>query len=88
MPADTVYNIVGRGTKQIDAYNICDGTLTQSQIARKTGIDQGNLSRTFSRWVHSGIAFWVGEGKEARLLHIYSVPKARTKGTSRKKKRR
>ena len=82
MPIETVYNIVGRGAKQIEAFNICDGTQTQSQISKRTGIDQGNLSRTVAKWVENGIAFWVGEGKDARLLHIYPVPtteKAKTK---------
>ena len=88
MPIDTVYNLVGRGAKQIDAFNICDGTLTLSEIAKKTAIDKGNLSRTFARWVENGVAFWVGQGKAARLLHIYPVPPAGNAKTKKKKKKK
>jgi hypothetical protein len=44
------------------------------EVARATRIDQGNLSRAATSWVKNGIAFWVGEGDEARLLHVYPIP--------------
>lgn len=72
-PEERVREIVGNGTKQIRAFNLADGTRTQLQISRATGIDQGNLSRTFQRWVDNGVAFWIGEGKDMRLLHLYSI---------------
>src|SRR2546422_3423842 len=50
MPIETVYELVGRGNKQIEAFNLCDGSLTQIEISKKTKINQGNLSRTFKRW--------------------------------------
>jgi hypothetical protein len=76
MPVDTVYKLVGRGAKQIEAFNLCDGSRAQSEVSKKTGINQGNLSRTFDKWVENGIAFWIGEGKEARLMHIYPISKS------------
>jgi hypothetical protein len=74
MPLTTVQEIVGSGKKQVRAFNLCDGTISQIEIAKKIGIDSGNLSRTVTRWVEHGVAFWIGRGKEARLMHVYPIP--------------
>lgn len=63
------------GAKQLKAYNLCDGTMTQGEIAKKVKMDAGNFSRTVARWVDLGILFRLGEGREAKLLHVYSVSK-------------
>lgn len=73
IPEARVREIVGTGAKQLRAFNLADGSQTQKQIAQATGIDQGNLSRTFQRWVEAGIAFWIGEGKDVRPLHVYPI---------------
>ena len=86
MPIKTVYDLVGRGDKQIQAFNLCDGSLSQSEVSKKTKIDQGQLSRTSTRWVENGIAFWIGVGKDARLLHIYPLP-SNTKPKAKKPKK-
>jgi len=72
-----VYDLVnpkGRGAKQIKAYNLADGSKTQAQILSATKLDQGNFSRTVTRWIESGIMFRLGEGRESRLLHIFPIP--------------
>jgi hypothetical protein len=74
IPAEKVYEIVGTGKKQIKAFNMCDGSMSQTEVSKKTAINQGNLSRTFNKWVDNGIAFWIGEESNARLLHIYPLP--------------
>lgn len=74
MPTETVRELIGKGKKQIHAFNLCDGTLSQVEISKKCKIDPGNLSRTYDRWVKNGIAFWLGEGKEMKLMHIYPIP--------------
>jgi hypothetical protein len=74
IPRDQVVQIVGTGGKQAKAFNLCDGTRSQAEVAKKTGLHQASLSRTFARWVENGVAFWVGDGNEARLLHVYPVP--------------
>jgi hypothetical protein len=79
VPAATVREIVETGKKQIKAFNLCDGTLNQTDIGRKLKIDLGNFSRTVSRWVEQGIAFRLGEGKEAKILHIYPIRKEQRK---------
>jgi hypothetical protein len=72
--AEDVCQIVGRD-KQMRAFNLCDGTMTLTEIARKTGLDQGNLSRAVDRWIKNGILFRYDEGNEVRPLHIFPIPK-------------
>ena len=74
LPDKVVREVVGNGKNRIKAFNLFDGHVTMSDVSKKTKIDQGNLSRAVSDWVENGIAFWIGEGDEARLLHIYPIP--------------
>ncbi|MCX6907848.1 MAG: hypothetical protein NTY01_07385 [Verrucomicrobia bacterium] len=74
VPLEEVRGIVGNGGKQIRAYNLCDGTLTLTELAKKTGTDLGNLSHSIDRWVKNGIMFRNEEGNEVRFLHIYPIP--------------
>jgi hypothetical protein len=87
MPIDKVYEIVGSSTKYQKAFNLCDGSNNLRDISRKNGIDQGNFSRTVKRWVENGVVFWIGEGNEARPLHIYSIPEIK-KARAKKKRTR
>lgn len=87
MPTEKVFELVGRGEKQVEAFNLCDGTLSQREICKKTGIDAGQMSRTFTRWVENGVAFWIGEGQAARLLHIYPLPTSAKAKPKKEKKR-
>jgi len=84
IPPEKVQDVIGSGKKQIKAFNLCDGTNNQSDIAKKTKIDPGNLHRTLNRWIQHGIIFRIGEGKDTRLLHIYSIPESSK--TSKKKR--
>ena len=79
--------IIGEGEKQVRAYNLCDGTLTQTEIAKKARLDQGNFSRSVNRWVKSGIVFRFGKGKEVKFLHVFPIPE-KSNNKSRAKKRR
>jgi len=86
---DEVQEVVGSGEKQMQAFNLCDGSLTLTALAKKTGLDAGNLSRSVDRWVKSGVMFRFEEGKEVRLLHIYPIPAiAPKRPKSRRKPRR
>lgn len=88
---DKVREIVG-ASKQLRAYNLCNGTRSQKVIAKESGLDQGNFSRTSSRWVENGVAFWVGDNADKQLLHLYPLPKTvarrgRLSGLRRKRKK-
>lgn len=61
--------------KQLDAFNMCDGTHTQSEIADSVKLDKGSLSRSISRWIDLGIVIRVGDGAEAKPVHVYPLSK-------------
>lgn len=87
MPEERVREIVGSGAKQVRAFNLCDGTKSQTDVARQCRLQQANLSRTVSRWVQNGVMFWIGAGRDARLLHIYPIPVSGKVKSPRTKKR-
>jgi hypothetical protein len=66
----------GAGEKQRRAYNLCDGTRTQADVAKELGLDQSNFSKTITRWIDEGIVIRVGEKRESRPLHVYPLPEA------------
>jgi hypothetical protein len=74
MPQQEVRAVVGTRKNRVKAFNLFDGTVTLRDVARKTKIDQGNLSRSAANWVENGVAFWIGQGNDARLLHLYPIP--------------
>ncbi len=76
-PPDRLAEIInsGRaGQRQLKAYNLCDGTRGQAEIAKALKLDQGNFSRTVNRWVDAGVVVRLGEGRESTLLHVYPLP--------------
>lgn len=83
--AATLAEIVGAGEKQHRAFNLCDGTRTQGEVAKAAKIEKGSFSRSVSRWEDSGIVIRLGEGRETKLLHVYPLP-ARTTKRARTKK--
>lgn len=74
--------LVGRG-KQIEAYNLCDGSRTQSEVAKELKLDSGNFSKTVARWLDLGILLRVSEGKELRPVHLYVLPMERSREIAR-----
>ena len=74
-----VIDPTGHGAKQIRAFNLADGTRSQTQIAKQLKINSGNFSRTVGRWVERGILFRLGDGRDATLLHVYPIPAKRPK---------
>jgi len=82
-PPETVRTIVATTKKHVRAYNLCDGVRTQQEIAKAARIDQGNFSRAANRWVENGVAFWLGSGRDKKLLHLYPIPERPEKKKSR-----
>lgn len=75
-PPDKLAEIVlskGAGTKQLEAFNLCDGTRAQGEVAKALKLDAGNFSKTVGRWIDAGIVFRLGEGRESKLLHVYPL---------------
>lgn len=77
-PPEKLSALVGKG-KQLEAYNLCDGSRTQGEIAKSLGLDAGNFSKTAARWTELGILIRVTEGKEIRPVHLYPLPAPKTK---------
>lgn len=80
-PLEKILEIMGpqAGEKHRKAYNMCDGTKTQSEIVKQLGIDNSNFSKTLARWVDAGICIRVGDGREALPMHIYPLPESHIK---------
>lgn len=72
--------------RQLLAYNLCDGTMTQSEIIKRAKLDPGNFSRTVTQWIEAGFLFRIGKGREAKLLHVYPLSSGgrKSKGTTKK----
>ena len=88
-PEDILMQIVmppGSSEKQLRAYNLLDGTLTQTEICKALKIDKGSFSRTVSRWISLGVVFKIGEGKDKKLLHVYPLPENNIKKISKRRK--
>jgi len=84
-PEATVRKVVGGSARQLRAYNLCDGTLSQSAVTKAAKLDSGNFSRTVTRWIQSGVLFRLGSGREAKLLHLYPLAKEKAKRTARQR---
>lgn len=75
-PPDQLVELVtsnAGGKRQLDAYNMCDGTHTQAEIAKSVGLDKGNFSRSISRWINLEIVIRVGDRAEAKPVHVYPL---------------
>lgn len=75
VPPERLREIVSpRGAgKYVDAYNLCDGTRSLSDVAREAGVDKSNLNKSVSRWVDEGVLFKIGDARNSALLHIYRL---------------
>ena len=65
IPVNELAQIVapaGSGEVQLLAFNMCDGTKGQGEIAKALDLDPGNFSRTVARWVETGVLLRIGEG--------------------------
>jgi hypothetical protein len=60
-------------SKQLAAYNLCDGSRGLTEIALEVGLDKSNLHKAINRWVEQGVAFRVENGSEVRILHLYPL---------------
>jgi hypothetical protein len=80
-PPGKILEIMGpnSGEKQLRAFNMCDGTRTQGEIAKELGLDPGNFSKSLGRWIDGGIVVRVGEGREVRPVHVYPLPESHMK---------
>lgn len=78
-PEDKLISIVQKKSKKpkeiLQAYNLCTGEFTITEIAKKTGISQQALSEAIPKWKKIGIAFLEshGKGHELKPIHLYQI---------------
>lgn len=85
-PPDDLASQIGIGStksKQLEAYNLCDGSLTQGEVAKLTGLDAGNFSRTVSRWAEDGLIVRTEFNGQMRPVHLYPIPASSIKRLSK-----
>jgi hypothetical protein len=66
---ETVYSALSK-TQQRRAYELCDGTRTNRQVAAAVRASEATLSRWASGWRDLGIAYETPEGKTRHLLSL------------------
>lgn len=59
--------------KTLEAFNLCDGSRTQSEIAAYLKIDPAQFSKTVKRWVDEGAAIRVTQQGAVRPVHVYPI---------------
>ena len=78
-PPEKLYKIIAPttgSTKQVLAYNLCDGETPQAEISKRAKLDRGNLSKTIAKWVEAGVVVRVGaDGHPLHLYHLSTKPK-------------
>lgn len=86
IPPDELAGKIGVGKtklKQIEAYNLCDGSMTQGAIAKNLGLDSGNFSKTMTRWSDEGLIVRTEISGEMRPVHLYPIPDAAIKAAAK-----
>lgn len=56
-----------------EAFNLCDGTRTQTEIATSLKIDSGNFSRTVKKWSDEGVIIKINDDNKEKLVHVYPI---------------
>ncbi len=69
--------------KWLKAYNLCDGTLTQAEIAKTGQVDAGDLSKKIKKWIDAGILIRLADGNSERPIHVYPLADDILKGAGK-----
>jgi DNA-binding MarR family transcriptional regulator len=73
MSPKDVRKAIGKSPKLVAAYNLCDGSATQGELAKQLKLDRGYFSRVIAGWIEAGIVYRVENGGKTCLLHLYPV---------------
>lgn len=61
-------------TKTYEAYNLCDGSRTQTEVATALKMDPAQLSRSVRKWIDDGIMLRISDGGGVKPVHVYPIP--------------
>jgi hypothetical protein len=73
-PPEALYKIIAPtvgSSKNVLAYNLCDGETPQAEIGKKAKLDKSHLSRSIAKWVEAGVVIRVGA--DGHPLHLYPL---------------
>lgn len=76
IPPELLVSQVGVGKtklKQIEACNLCDGSLSQGEVAKQPSLDSGNFSKTMARWSVDGLIVRTEISGQMRPVHLYPI---------------
>lgn len=62
-----------KSAKSLKAYNLCDGSKSQTEIGTLSGIDRANCRKMIKRWELEGLILRVPHGQELHPLHIFPI---------------
>jgi hypothetical protein len=83
-PPEALHKIIAPtagSSKQVLAYNLCDGETPQTDIGKKAKLDPGSLSRSIAKWVDAGVVIRVGP--DQLPLHVYPLAKLDAKSAKK-----
>lgn len=66
--------------KLVEAYNLCNGMRTQSEITKLLKLHEGNFSVKVNRWIEEGVLFRIPYDDGVCLLHVFPISKNALKG--------
>lgn len=75
-PPKQLYTLVAPRSgmqKQVKAFNLCDGSRTQSEVAKMLSLDAGNFSRQVKRWIELGIMTRIIVDGIDKPIHVYPI---------------
>ena len=60
-------------SKWLQVYNLCNGLMTQAEIAKKVKVDPADLSKKIKKWIEAGIVVRLADGEIERPVHVYPL---------------
>lgn len=74
---DELKELVTKGSKRptaiLQAYNLCDGSFTITEIASKVGVTQSAITQAVDRWEKLGVIFKKVEKGAVYPLKLYPI---------------
>jgi len=79
-PEEKLIEIIQKNSKKpkeiLKAYNLCDGKLSQSEIAKRSGVAGTSLGQAILKWKKNGIILVEDsqkKGEEIKPMRLYEV---------------
>jgi len=74
---DELRELVIKGSKRptaiLQAYNLCDGSLTVTEIANRVGVTQSAVTQAIDRWEKLGIIFKATERGAVYPIRLFPI---------------